>query len=140
MIYPEPSKRRPDFHEPTVPILLADGQTWHFPKPHVYLSPQVIGGRVVSMSGNTTFGAEFDSLVAALKEAAESDNAYQILHATAALGCFMLTLNYDLTDAELRELLTFRVDLPDTWDRVKAIMGVAYGRGPKLSNDGDGSP
>ena len=56
----ESERRRAEF-APGVPIVLADGQAWHFPAPKVVLFPVVGPGLRCEVGSRTSFGPEYDA-------------------------------------------------------------------------------
>lgn len=113
----------------SVPVVLADGQAWHFPKPWVELWPRFEAGAVRSTYPLLTCGPRLDALIAATREA-DSDAA--LLSAAATLGAWLLQSQYDLSDADLDTLFRGSMADPDSWSWVGEIMEVATGsRGPK---------
>src|SRR5262245_42909255 len=95
----EMDKRRPELNERTsVPVVLADGQAWQFPKPWLEIHAVFHDGKA---NGDTypvlTCGPELDALVDALGQCEGND---AVLCGAATLGAHLLRRNYDLTDAE----------------------------------------
>jgi hypothetical protein len=126
--------RRETFEE-GVPIVLGDGQSWHFPKPWVCLYPQVVNGKVERVSGSTTFGPEFD----ALTEAVNGEEG--TTQAIFGVAVFLLNRNYSLPDSAYSELLRWTVNGGPTEDMLGEIMRVARGfDAPKPSPAGGDSP
>ena len=125
--------RRPTF-EAGVPIVLADGQVWHFPRPGFELFP-VVGpdGRVAEIGRAATFGAEFEDLL----ESFYQDNVDR-LRVMFDLAVDLLGRNYALSAADYRRLLRFRRGDPGREAMWRQILDVAEGIGPKASPVGDG--
>jgi hypothetical protein len=130
----ESERRRDTFQGASVPIVLADGQAWCFPKPFVQLTPRIEGGKFVDSDVSTHFGAEFDAMTATLAEA-DAIAASMVF----PIAVFLLRWNYDLTDAELSGLLVFRLGDDESTERFEAILAVAQGNAPKASAAGAGS-
>ncbi len=130
----EPSRRRPDFVE-GVPIKLNGGQEWQVPKPQVRIRPKIEGGKVVAVSGSFTFGDGYDRQLEAF-HAAEDGNAQSV--ALLGLAVDLLARNYDLTDDEYSDLLTFVVG-EEAGDAMRhELMEVVLGISPKLDTAGAG--
>ncbi len=124
----ERTRRRPDFGAGE-PIVLADGQAWHFPRPVVSLFP-IVGpdGRLADLGGRATFGRDYDDL---LRQLHTAPGPVDQLRALFALAIDLLTRNYELTGPELSRLLEYRDGDPEnasTWSR---IAEVATGNNPK---------
>lgn len=118
--------RRPTF-TPGVPIVLADGQAWHFPRPSFELFPEVgPDGRVSGIGRASTFGPEYEDLL----EAFYRDDSDR-LRGMFALAVDLLGRNYDLAPADFRCLLRFRRGDPDREATWRQILDVAEGNGPK---------
>jgi len=133
----EVALRAPGF-TPGVPIRLADGQEWSFPKPVVKLCPVLDDDGAVSIGGVPSFGPDYDDLVEAWY-ASHSLGPPDQIKAMFALGVDLLKRNYTLTPADLRRLLRFHgADAADqqTWEQ---IADVATGKSPKPSPAG-GAP
>jgi hypothetical protein len=131
----EKTKRKPNFDERNAtPVVLADGQTWHVPKPWLEIRPVFRGGKPVSTYRVLTCGAELDGLVEAI--AAADDLDAQII-GIASLAAHLLRWHYELTDAELDKLLAFRCSDEKSLDWMRQIFAIATGRsGPKVSSAG----
>jgi hypothetical protein len=131
----EKTKRKPNFDERNaVPVRLADGQSWFVPKPWLEIRPVFRGGKPVSSYRVLTCGPELDRLVEAMSDAADLDAQ---VSAIASLAAHLLLWHYDLTDAELDELLRFRCSDPASLDWMREVFAVATGRsGPKASSAG----
>ena len=131
----EKAKRKDNFDERnSAPVVLADGQVWHVPKPWLEIRPVFRGGKAVNAYPVLTSGAELDELVVAI---GDCQDLYAQVLAVASLAAHLLTWHYDLADAELDELLAFRRSCPESLDWVREIIGIATGRsGPKASSAG----
>ena len=129
----EQSRRRPDFVE-GVPVALANGQEWHFPKPQVRIRPRIEGGKVLAVSGSFTHGGDYDKQLAAFHEAADGgDQAVQMF----AMAVGLLSMNYTLSDDELGDLLSFVVGTEAGDAMRQELVEVVLGTSPKLTPDGD---
>ena len=130
----EKAVRKATFDElNSAPVVLADGQTWHLPKPFLRLRPKFSAGRAASYGPLTTTDPIWNELRQAVQDSAETET----LSAIANLGAYMLLRNYDLTDDQLGDL--FAWDMSQNW--TSEILSIANGRtGPKQSSGGDTSP
>ncbi len=133
----EKSKRKPNFDERNAaPVVFADGQSWFVPKPWLEIRPVFRKGRAVTAYPVLTHGAELDSLVEAM---AECDDLDAQVVAAASLAACLLTWHYDLTDAELDQLLAFRASDATSLEWMKQSFAIATGRsGPKACCAGGG--
>jgi hypothetical protein len=131
----ETTKRKANFDERNAaPVILADGQTWFVPKPWLEIRPVFRGGKPVSAYRVLTCGSELDGLVEAMAEAEDLDS--QVI-GIASLAAYLLRWHYELTDAELDELLAFRCSDPASLNWLRDVMSIATGRsGPKASRAG----
>ena len=103
----EKTKRKPNFDERNAaPVVLADGQSLVRPET-VARDPAGVsrrpGGDGVS---GADLRAELDALIEAIAEA--DDRRSRKIVAVASLAAYLLRWHYDLTDAELDQLLAFR--------------------------------
>jgi len=131
-VRPESECRRPDANwEDTVPIVLADGQAWHFPKPFVDIVPTFTDGKA-SMMFESELQPFFNRMDTA--ETGIEENAARL-----EMERYMLLKLYDLKDEELPHLLRWRVGSEVDEERRKAIMNVAWGVGPKPTPGGESS-
>ena len=132
----EPSKRRECFDETnSVAVVLADGQTWYVPKPWLELRPGFHDGKAVSAYTVLTYNHEVDDLIQRL---AEADNFVMQMSTVATLAAWLLQFQYDLTDADLDQLLAYRRNDPDSIAWAKTVIETATGRsGPKVLRAGD---
>ena len=112
------------------PVRLADGQTWYVPKPWLEVRPVFRGGRAAAAYRVLTCGPELDRLVEAL---ADSEDLDAQVVAVASLAAHLLCWHYDLTDAELDELLAFRAADETSLNWLREVFAVATGcSGPKV--------
>lgn len=131
-VRPESECRRPDANwDDTVPIVLADGQTWHFPKPYVDCVPKFTDGKAT-----LTFESEFKPFLTRMEE---SEDAMDALTARCELERHMLLKLYDLSDDELSLLLRWRSGSEADNERRQDILNTALGAGPKPTPGGDDS-
>ncbi len=126
----EQSKRKGNFDEKNSgPVIFADGQTWHVPKPWLEVRPVFRGGRAVSAYRALTCGPELDALIDA---AAESESLDVQVVAAATLGAHLLLWQYELSDEELDRLLAFRISDPASLQWMRDLFSLATGQsGPK---------
>ena len=131
----EKSRRKETFDQQnSVPVVLADGQAWHLPKPWLEVHPVFRDGKVNSSYPVLTYGAELDALVKAM---GECDDNSALLIGAVSLGAYLLSQNYHLSDADLDQLLVFRIGDSLSRDWAMAVMQVATGQsGPKVSSGG----
>lgn len=132
----EPSKRR-ETCDPrsSVPVRLADGQEWLFPKPFIEIHASFDGGKARATYPVLTYGPDLDALVEAMGQC--DDNAALLIGA-ASLGAYLLKQNYDLADEELDLLFTFRLGDPDSWDWARSVIDIATGQSGGQSFFGGG--
>jgi hypothetical protein len=131
----ETDKRKPNFDERnSVPITLADGQLWYFPKPWLEIRPTFRGGKAIDSYSVLTHGADLDALVEAISDC--EDTGAQVI-AAASLAAHLLGWQYNLTDEDLNTILAFRLHDPKSLEWMKAVFDVATGRsGPKVGRAG----
>ena len=142
MPYDEKALRRPDFQADSVPVTLANGQEWFFPKPYVELFPKVENGRVVGVGSKITathLGPEFADLMQKVEDA---EGAISYAETFFPLAVLMLSHNYALPDEAYSELLavTLGNGKANSDSLFQEVLNVALGFGPKASAAGDGSP
>ena len=125
----ERSLRRPDVNEAECcPIVLADGQAWLFPKPHVDYTPRYENGKAV-LAVESEFMTYLDRL-----ESAETVG--EDLCARFDLARAMLAKVYNLADDQLPDLLRTRKDSEADQARWIEILQTAAGHGPKRQPGG----
>jgi hypothetical protein len=130
--------RRPEFRDGTG-VVLADGQTWTFPRPWLRLYPVRTPDGSFTIGGGLGFDAEFEEL--ADQFASEpSDDPVRKLEIQFRMAAGLLCRNYDLTDAHLRRLLAVDLDDPSSQECWARINEVLLGRVPKPSADGSAGP
>jgi hypothetical protein len=122
----------------SVPIVLADGQTWFLPKPWLEIRPVFRLGRAYSAGRVLTYGDDLDQRV---KEIGQCTEESAIIAAIASLGAYLLSVTYELRDSDLEELFHFRVGDQGSLDWAKQVMDVATGQsGPKVFSGGGDFP
>lgn len=128
----ERALRRDGFVE-GVPIVLSDGQTWHFPRPVLtgfYPVPEENGRfRMVSaFDVGDEFGVLYDEFV-------QSESGLEERLLMVSLAWHLLSKNYALVKADLGRLLRMvRHDAPDADGNTEmwtALFDVVLGRSPK---------
>ena len=127
----EKSKRRENFDERnSAPVVLADGQAWHVPKPWLEIRPVFREGRAVAAYPVLTCGPELDELVEAMADC--EDLPSQVM-AIASAAAWLLKWHYDLKDSELDTLLAFRKADESSLAWMRAVVDIAMGAsGPKV--------
>jgi hypothetical protein len=134
----EQALRRPEF-EDGAPVVLADGQEWRLPRPRVRLVPDDSDRGFKLRLALPADEGRFQTLMDTLDAATEG---VDLMRAELAVARHLLLLNYDLTPAQVADLLQFsyRDDDPEGAAIREAVMGVAYGNAPKPSDGGTESP
>lgn len=128
VVLSELEKRRPGIDlTDTIPIVLADGQEWCFPKPFVDFIPRFDDGRCV-LAVESEYQAFLDRM--------DTDDSMEQLKAECELERHMLLKVYDLSDEEIAGLLRWRSSSEADTERRQAILNVAWGVGPKPKPDG----
>jgi hypothetical protein len=128
----EVGKRKADkFDEAnSVPVMLADGQAWHIPKPWYTICPVFEAGKAKTSYPFYTYGKDDDELIEFIGEA---ETLSTQICGVATLAARLLQHQYELTDSELDQLLCFRDGEPDSEEWLRAVMRVATGcSGPKV--------
>lgn len=120
--------RKPGFAE-GVPIVLADGQAWQFPRPKVEMCPVVRDGKVTLRTA-TNLGREFDELI---EESLHAEGFADELTVLWTVAVSMLRFNYDLADDDFVEILRYRQGDGLSELAIQAIIDVAFGNAPKPS-------
>lgn len=110
-----------------IPVRLADGNEWHFPRPMLELRPRFDGAKPVALTKHVTWGEELDDIVQAIATAEPGED---LILAVLRLGGDLLLRNYDLTQGELERLFRYRVNDPtgQSDEMIKAVIDVATGR------------
>jgi hypothetical protein len=132
----EVALRRPCFTS-GVPIRLADGQHWQFPKPTIDLFPVVRADGEVAVGAAATFDVGYDERIEAFFRARVLGPAEQ-LQALFALAVDLLSRNYDLELGDYRRLLRFHAGNEGYEAMWQEILDVALGAAPKASPVGAG--
>jgi hypothetical protein len=126
----EVAKRKPNFDDRnSAPVVLADGQAWHVPKPWLEIRPVFRGGKAVTAYPVRTCGPELDQLVEAM---ADADDIFEQVCGVATLAAWLLRWHYELDDADLDQLLAFRRSDERSLQWMRDVMAIATGQsGPK---------
>lgn len=117
---------------------LADGQKWAFPRPKLKFKPSFIDGKI-EVGGGNSFGPEFDGNLDILWGIAECD-AVEQLRVKFETAVRLLRCNYNLTDAQLSDLLAFEPEDPASKERFDAIGRIIRGQAPKPLADTSDAP
>lgn len=134
----EYSLRRSDFGQgpPTTPVVLADGQEWHLPRPTFVFVPDEgeAGARHVS-----SLGPDYQALIDAHEAAIDTQDFRKVVGAQVRLFAFLVRASYDVTTEQLGELV--RVSYEEGSEGhalLERLRELAYGRveAPKASTAG----
>lgn len=130
----ERALRRPDFRG-GVPVRLADGQEWTLPHPLVLFTEDDQEGEIRE---EWNLGPEYAALVAASQTA---DDGVEVIKTELALFKYLIRLNYDVDQAQLREILKLGYGTactPEIRQMMDELRGLAFGRValPKAECDG----
>jgi hypothetical protein len=127
----ERSRRKPGF-TPGVAVVLADGQEWTFPLPRLRVTPRRDGDRYAARVGRVglpDYEHWAEVLTGSVMLPPEEEWAVRM-----GAAATMLEQNYELSEAELEELLVWEADDPESdarWDAIeRAILGIR----PKASS------
>jgi hypothetical protein len=132
----EADRRLPTFRE-GVPILLADGQSWHFPRPTIELFPTFdADGQVADFDGRPSFGPDYDDKLESFYAAEKGPSE---LKALMVLAVDLLGRNYRLGPIDFARLIRYRKEDEANRKMWQAIADTAQGNGPKPSPVGDAS-
>jgi len=133
----EAAKRKANFDEVnSVRVVLADGQPWAVPKPWLEIRPTFRGGKVASSYPVLTYGPELEALVDVIGQAEELCDQ---IAGVATLADCLLQWHYELSDADLDQLLVFRRGDPASVEWTERVIETATGRnGPKVRRAGGG--
>jgi hypothetical protein len=134
----ERALRRPGFREGPR-IALADGQEWTFPRPWLRLYPVRGEDGAITVGGGPGYGSIYEDLVDRLVES-DPDDTTGRLALQFAMATHLLSLNYELSDREIRRLLAIDLTDPACEERWSQINQVLLGRPPKPSADGSATP
>ena len=128
----ERAKRKDNFDgRNSAPVVFGDGQTWFVPKPWLEVRPTFRKGKAVASYAVPTYGPEIDALIDAIGECERLDDQ---VTAGASLAAYLLGFQYELTDADLDQILVFRLALEEPMAWVREVIAIATGRsGPKRS-------
>jgi hypothetical protein len=127
----ERSRRKSGFID-GLPVVLGDGQEWTFPLPRLRLTPQRDGDRYkvrVGRAGLANYERWVEVLTGSLPLPPE---AMWDLRMDAAAT--LLSLNYELDESELEELLVWEAGDPASEERWAQIDRAILGLRPKASS------
>jgi len=127
----EKSLRKPGFSD-GYKVTLADGQDWTFPKPRIRIGPRVGPDGAVTVK-RTAFGPEYDESLDILFGVVEPENPGEYTRVKFEMAVRLLSANYDLTPAQLGELLTYEQGNPVDDERFEQLERVLLGVAPKPS-------
>jgi hypothetical protein len=124
----EQALRTPGF-QPGVPIVLGDGQAWHFPRPSLMLQPVMKeDGSVAFDQYRHSYETRCDELV---DELFAATNFFDEANATLALAVHALRRNYQLDAQAVRTLFAYRTEDEAHKAMWESIRDVVLGRSPK---------
>lgn len=104
--------RRDAFNEDlSVPVEMASGSVWFFPKPYVAFQPVFKEGKPADLIPFYSHGPELDPLIDLISETEDETERLVLMLGLAAK---LMLQNYDLTDHELNTLLYLKADEPTT--------------------------
>lgn len=137
MVMPIEAERRREEFAGGEPVRLADGQFWTVPRPRVRIRPVRDEAGVMQLRGLFTFGDAYDAKFQAFSAARTRSEEWTAL---LDLVFDLMKRNYDLTDDELTDLLSWDVDDPAADERMEQLGAIVAGQAPKTSPGGTGSP
>jgi hypothetical protein len=132
----EKSSRKPCFDEVnSVWVDFANDNRFAVPLPWLQVRPTFREGKPVDAYRVFTYSEAIDGLIDAIGEAETADH---VICGIASLGAYLLGQQYDLTDAELDNILAYNSTEPSTMEWTRQLIAIARGRsGPKVVADGD---
>ena len=130
----ESTARRPDWVE-GVPILLENGEEWHFPRPIMQFRLSLDGGpptpKPTSLDTNRRFSEAFWIKQSSLRDSMIRGAGLPLGEAVPLIGPLAVDLlkrNYDLTDDQALDLVLFGADAAnlEMWDQIiRVVLGIA---------------
>jgi hypothetical protein len=152
----ETTRRKPEF-QGGVEVELADSQVWFFPRPYVVYAPNRDDddgpvrpvwtvGEPYARPRDRSVGEAYGAIRARLETflapgAGQRFDVLGIAKVRLDLAKFLLRLNYDLSTAELADMLdlTFDDDTapPEVLARTEALVELTEGRAPSPKPGGD---
>jgi hypothetical protein len=126
----EKTLRKPGFSE-GYKVKLADGQEWTFPKPRLLLKPKFVNGRI-DVSSGPSFGPNYDTALDIALGAVEVEPE-EWMRTKFDAAVRLLRANYELSDTDVVELLTFEMGNPLDDERWTELCRITVGIAPKLS-------
>ena len=141
----EKSLRKPSFDEAnSCPVVLADGQQWFLRRPLVCIKPEFKGGRAVAARERITLdgSSELEKLrersKASAKVREDDEGEDSFLSLVLSMAAMLLAPNYNLTDEQYGEILSFDVGTDDRYSFVPDIIGIVDGAGPPKGRSAPG--
>lgn len=148
----EEARRKPTW-KPGRPVVLTNGEAWHVPRPLIVLTVDETESGFVECLTTEDPQGRYLELAKARRDAATN---FEFIRAEVLLGSYLLRWNYDLTPAEVAQLMPFYYktdsdeegpgDDPEAEERETElarirdeVMAVVRGLGPKQSPGGTGS-
>jgi hypothetical protein len=120
----------------SVVVAFAGGVEMALPKPFLEIRPVFQNGKAIANYSHLTYGPAIEALLDAIREC---EYRREELVAVASLAAYLLCWHYDLSDAELDELLCYRVGDDASQEWVDHVIEVATGTsGPKVGRAGGG--
>jgi hypothetical protein len=117
---PEAARRRPEFDATGNWLTLGDGQDWCLPRPRVRF---VRERTEVGFSTRVRFDPTFDALNARLDE----ERGEGFVRLALEIGEYLLLRNYDLSLAEVQELIYWEAGGPTGGPIMEAVLDTAMG-------------
>ena len=127
----ERALRKPGFSE-GYGVVLADGQTWIFPKPRIRFRPKIGADGRVEVGGGPGFGPEYDQQIDVLYGMTEAEPIEQ-LRVRFEVAVRLLQSNYELTSDQLSELIVYEAEDEAAQDQWVQLSRVIMGISPKPS-------
>jgi hypothetical protein len=116
-------------------VQLADGQEWSFPRPKFRFFPCRDANGKIAMGGRSTFDDEYRTMISEFQQA-DRDDVHRMWSLKMQIACHLLLANYNLSDADLAELLSIDFEDETNVDMWTALTPVILSLPPKPSTDG----
>lgn len=130
MILDEKSLRSENWKE-GVPVVLCDGNTWHFPKPTIeFLINDE--GTALEPVGRHTFGQTYWKLH---EEWIAAEGGTETLSAMVKIAVYLLKRQYELTTSQVSSLIRFIPEDDENQEMWRTIAEVASGKAGKPTGD-----
>jgi hypothetical protein len=133
------AERRKDGFTEGNKVTLADGQEWTFPKPRLRFFPYRGDDGKMGLGGSGTFDQEYRELFTAFTEC-DKDEPYQYWTLKIQIACHLLLANYELSDAELADLMPVMFDDESNMEMWANLSPVLLSQPPKPSTSGLNAP